>query len=44
MSKIEDIAETKFDKLLQQVHLSELDVVNSGADPGKQIGGANFIY
>ena len=29
MSKIEDIADTEFDELLQQVHLGELNVVNS---------------
>ena len=29
MSENEDIANTEFDKLLQQVHLSELDVVYS---------------
>ena len=29
MSEIEDIAGTKFDKLLQQVHFGEFDVVNS---------------
>ena len=30
MSKIKDIANTKFDELLHQVYLSELDVVDSG--------------
>ena len=28
MSNIEDIADTEFSELLQQVHLGELDVVN----------------
>ena len=28
MSEIEDIAGTEFDKLLQQVHLGELDLVD----------------
>ena len=29
MSAIEDIADTEFDELLQQVHLGELDIVDS---------------
>ena len=30
--KIEDIAEMEFDELLQQVHLGELDIVDSHTD------------
>ena len=41
MSEIEDIGGTEFDKLLQQVHLGELDVVDSRINEQQDISNSS---